>query len=87
MSVNPLWLIVLVIIVLILTCKRSENLEWENCAPCFNKCEDDQWSGKIPPHLGVTNKDVCAKKCAKLCRGYAYRWSDSIHVGFDKHGP
>jgi len=62
------------------------NPEWENCAPCFAQCARDQWTGKIQPEMGETNKDICARKCARYCQGFAYRWPDSIHVGFKKHG-
>ncbi len=62
------------------------NPEWEKCAPCFAKCAHDQWTGKLQPDIGETNKDVCARRCAKWCQGFQFRWSDSIHVGFTKHG-
>jgi len=62
------------------------NPEWELCAPCFAQCARDQRRGRIQPELGITNKDVCARKCARYCQGFAYQWPDSIHVGFKKHG-
>lgn len=90
-------LLILLILSVVFVSMKSEKLmslkdspeldpKWELCAPCFAQCADSQWKGKIRPRLGETNKDMCAKLCSAYCQGFSFKWPNSVHVDFEKHG-